>query len=169
MLSHLTHHFIPSRPVAKNPSPRRESCLNEPPAPLRDVRWEPPIPGSKWIRRQVVEHMPEPLSPLFEELYLREGLERSIDALMPILGMPDTLEQIMERPFFGTVNGYAYMRADVKMAYLTLLRAMAAGIPIAIMRLEILPALRFTSAMAHPTSSAAVVSNNPGESILSPT
>src|SRR5205085_3779985 len=44
-----------------------------PPAPLRDVRWEPPIPGSKWIRRQVVEHMPEPLSPLFAELYLREG------------------------------------------------------------------------------------------------
>src|SRR5690606_15708208 len=43
---------------------------NLPPAPLLDASWEPPIPGSAWVRRQVVEHMPEPLSTLFEELYL---------------------------------------------------------------------------------------------------
>src|SRR5215216_1274707 len=55
---------------------------NLPPAPLKDVRWEPPFPDSAWWRRQVVENLPEPLSPLFEELYLREGLELSIDALM---------------------------------------------------------------------------------------
>ena len=27
-----------------------------PPAPLGDVRWEPPLPGSAWWRRQVVEN-----------------------------------------------------------------------------------------------------------------
>jgi pyruvate,water dikinase len=100
-----------------------------PPAPLRDVTWEPPIPGSKWIRRQVVEHMPEPLSPLFEELYLREGLERSIDTLMPVLGMPDALEGVMDRPFFDTVNGYAYMRADTHIRVWTLLRYIGTAVP----------------------------------------
>ncbi|MGI5836592.1 MAG: PEP/pyruvate-binding domain-containing protein, partial [Chloroflexota bacterium] len=55
------------------------------PAPLRDVRWEPPTPGSGWIRRQVVENMPEPLSPLFAELYL-EGLERSAVAMQAAMG-----------------------------------------------------------------------------------
>jgi pyruvate,water dikinase len=87
-----------------------------PPAPLRDVRWEPPVPGSKWIRRQVVEHMPEPLSPLFDELYLHEGLDRSADSLMPVLGISGGLERIMDRPLFATVNGYAYMRADTKLS-----------------------------------------------------
>src|ERR671921_491591 len=50
--------------------------------PLKDVSWEPPFPDSAWWRRQVVENMPEPLSPLFDELYVREGLELSIDAMM---------------------------------------------------------------------------------------
>jgi phosphohistidine swiveling domain-containing protein len=100
-----------------------------PPAPLHDVRWEPPIPGSGWIRRQVVEHMPEPLSPLFDELYLREGLERSVDAILPVMDIPDLLDKIIERPLFTTVNGFAYMRADVKMAGLGLLRATLRGVP----------------------------------------
>ena len=55
---------------------------NLPPPPLEDVRWEPPFPDSAWWRRQVVENLPEPLSPLFDELYVREGLELSIDAMM---------------------------------------------------------------------------------------
>ena len=50
---------------------------NLPPAPLEEVRWDPSFPDSAWWRRQVVENMPEPLSPLFDELYLREGLELS--------------------------------------------------------------------------------------------
>ena len=59
---------------------------NLPPAPLRDVRWEPPQPGTVWMRRQVVEHMPEPLSPLFDELYVREGLDQSMDNLLKMMG-----------------------------------------------------------------------------------
>ncbi|MGH8903412.1 MAG: PEP/pyruvate-binding domain-containing protein, partial [Egibacteraceae bacterium] len=92
------------------------------------VAWDPPIPGSKWVRRQVVEHMPAPLSPLFEELYLREGLERPIDTLTRFLVGDSNfrLEDVVDRPFFATVNGFAYQRADYRLRLAmapTLLRA----------------------------------------------
>ena len=88
---------------------------NLPPAPLKEVRWEPPFPGSAWWRRQVVENMPEPLSPLFDELYLREGLELSIDAMMEFFRMTYfRVEDFVDRPLFTTINGYAYTRANYK-------------------------------------------------------
>jgi rifampicin phosphotransferase len=88
---------------------------NLPPEPLGDVRWEPPFPNSAWWRRQVVENMPEPLSPLFDELYLREGLELSIDAMMAFFRMTYfRVEDFVDRPLFTTVNGYAYTRANYK-------------------------------------------------------
>jgi phosphohistidine swiveling domain-containing protein len=88
---------------------------NLPPAPLKDVRWEPPFSGSAWWRRQVVENMPEPLSPLFDELYLREGLELSIDAMMEFFRMTYfRVEDFVDRPLFTTINGYAYTRANYK-------------------------------------------------------
>jgi phosphohistidine swiveling domain-containing protein len=94
--------LVQSRPITRLPPP-----------PLRDVRWNPPMPESVWIRRQVAENLPEPLSPLFEELYLRDGLERSLDALTAFLRMPYFhMEAIGGRPFFTTVNGYAYQRAS---------------------------------------------------------
>ena len=93
---------------------------NLPPPPPEDALWTPPIPGSAWWRRQVVENLPEPLSPLFDELYLREGLELSIDALMDFLGMTYLrIEDFMDRPIFATVNGYAYLRADYKLRWRT--------------------------------------------------
>lgn len=104
-----------------------------PPAPLLDVRWEPPVPGSKWIRRQVVEHMPEPLSPLFEELYLGDGLERSIDRVFETLHVPGAMSSFINRPIFGTVNGFAYQRADVRLGWsgtLALLRVTRTSIPV---------------------------------------
>src|SRR5215217_846641 len=85
---------------------------NLPSLPLGDVRWEPPVPGSVWWRRQVVENLPEPLSPLFDELYVREGLELSIDAVMAFFMPRFRLEDFADRPFFATVNGYAYSRAN---------------------------------------------------------
>jgi pyruvate,water dikinase len=94
-----------------------------PPAPLRDVRWEPPWPGSKWIRRQIVENMPEPLSPLFAELYLREGLERSIDVVFGWLFGPSSLfDEMIDRPLFATVNGYAYMGVNIHLTPVVVLR-----------------------------------------------
>ncbi len=91
---------------------------NLPPAPLEDVSWEPPFPGSAWWRRQVVENLPDPLSPLFDELYVREGLELSIDPFMAFFGMTYLrLEDFANRPFFTTVNGYAYSRANYKLRW----------------------------------------------------
>jgi len=85
------------------------------PPPPGDVHWDPPVPGSAWWRRQVVENLPEPLSPLFDELYLREGLELSIDDIMAFFGMTYlSLEDFADRPFFTTINGYAYSRANYK-------------------------------------------------------
>jgi rifampicin phosphotransferase len=93
---------------------------NLPPAPLKDVRWEPSFPDSAWWRRQVVENLPEPLSPLFDELYLREGLELSLDTLMVVFRWTSfRLEDITDRPFFTTVNGYAYSRANYKLNWRT--------------------------------------------------
>ena len=43
---------------------------NLPPPPLKDVRWEVTEPRAKLERDQVVEFMPGPLSPLFQDLYL---------------------------------------------------------------------------------------------------
>jgi rifampicin phosphotransferase len=103
---------------------------NLPPAPLGDVRWDPPFPGSVWWRRQVVENLPEPLSPLFDELYVREGLELSIDAVMAFFMPRFRLENFADRPFFATVNGYAYSRASYKLHWRVipmLLRAWVGG------------------------------------------
>ncbi len=86
------------------------------PAPLRDVRWEPPRPGSIWMRRQVVEHMPEPLSPLFDELYLQNGLDHSMETLTlymeDLSGIEIDLWSFIDPPFAATINGYAYSIAS---------------------------------------------------------
>jgi rifampicin phosphotransferase len=64
------------------------------------------------MRRQVVEHMPEPLSPLFDELYLEEGLGRSMDEMVDLMskisGVKFDMLEFIEPPFATTVNGYAY-------------------------------------------------------------
>ena len=79
-----------------------------PPAPLEDVRWESPIPGAKWVRRQVAENMPEPLSPLFDELYLREGMAIAMAKGMEMLGYSDIVKDTGLPPY-TTVNGFAYL------------------------------------------------------------
>ncbi len=109
---------------------------NLPPAPLRDVRWEPPRPGSIWMRRQVVEHMPEPLSPLFAELYLEEGLDRSVSELSTLMsdlaGFEFDMWDFVEPPFATTINGYAYSVASFDFRWRLvplLLRVYATAVP----------------------------------------
>jgi pyruvate,water dikinase len=85
-----------------------------------------------WIRRQVVENMPEPLSPLFAELYLHEGLDRSADAIYAALGVPSSVVRLVDRPLFTTVNGYAYMRGSIIFGWSAvpvLARAYVTGLP----------------------------------------
>ena len=67
-----------------------------------DVVWEPTAPARFVSRRQIVENMPEPISPLFEELYLTKGLESPRPKSLMVGG----------GPMFVTVNGYAYQRFD---------------------------------------------------------
>jgi pyruvate,water dikinase len=78
---------------------------NLPPQPIT-VSWEPEPPIQILARRQIVENIPDPCTPLFEELYLTEGLE--------------TVAKGKKRPslmvgggaLFVTLNGYAYQRFD---------------------------------------------------------
>ena len=79
---------------------------NLPVQPIKVV-WEPRPPANYVSRRQIVENMPDPICPLFEELYLTEGLESSKT------GKRESM-QVGGGPLFVTVNGYAYMRFDFK-------------------------------------------------------
>jgi hypothetical protein len=81
-----------------------------PSAPLTEVRWESPIPGTAWVRRHVAENMPEPLSPLFEEPYLKEGMELAMDIAGDMTGEKDLIVDA-GLPWYTTVNGYAYLCA----------------------------------------------------------
>ena len=48
---------------------------NLPPPPLRDIHWDPPEPGAYLSRSQLVEHIPDPVSPLFEDLHMNRSLQ----------------------------------------------------------------------------------------------
>lgn len=79
---------------------------NLPPDPPREVTW-PEIPGAQLLKRQVAENMPDPLSPLFEDLYLR--------AIFDTQTWPEGWEwkgrltrNWMKNFVVTTVNGYAY-------------------------------------------------------------
>ncbi|WP_281964166.1 PEP/pyruvate-binding domain-containing protein [Serinicoccus marinus] len=95
-----------------------------PPAPLRDVRWEPPVPGTVWMRRQVVEHMPGPLSPLFEELYLRRGLQQAMRELgqemASATGATFDFDEMVPQGFGRSINGFGYTTASFRMGWATL-------------------------------------------------
>jgi len=76
------------------------------PPPPQDVTW-PEIPGAQLMKRQVAENMPDPLSPLFEDLYLR--------GIYDTQKWPDDWEwngrltkNWMKNFVVSTVNGYAY-------------------------------------------------------------
>ncbi|MCY3841758.1 MAG: hypothetical protein OXH09_24460, partial [Gammaproteobacteria bacterium] len=86
--------------------PQSRPITNLPPPPPRDVTW-PEIPDAQLLKRQVAENMPDPLSPLFEDLYLR--------ALFDVQKWPEGWEwkgnktrNWMKNFVIVTVNGYAY-------------------------------------------------------------
>ncbi len=99
-------HLLQSRPITSLPT-----------APLLDVQWNPPSEKIRLVRRQVVENMPEPLSPLFEDLYLEAGLDHAIEKFLFELGVPFDIDDFIERPMFRTVNGYAYCMASYKIGW----------------------------------------------------
>lgn len=98
-----TLYLLQSRPITKLP-----------PQPLKDLKWEPPAPGATLLRRQIVENMPDPLSPLFDELYLDIGLQQGMDRSLVRAGAPHTIADMTNGNVHLTVNGYAYQRRDFK-------------------------------------------------------
>ena len=89
-------HLLQSRPIT-----------NLPVQPI-DIEWEVPEPATYVSRRQIVENMPDPISPLFEELYLTEGLESTRKGQSLMVG---------GGPMFIAVNGYAYQRFDFQIVH----------------------------------------------------
>ncbi len=98
-----TLYLLQSRPIT-----------NLPPPPLKDLKWEPPAPGATLLRRQIVENMPEPLSPLFDELYLEDALQQGMNRSLARMDAPHTIEDMTNGNVHLTVNGYAYQRRDFK-------------------------------------------------------
>ena len=78
---------------------------NLPPQPI-EVAWEPPPPAQILARRQIVENIPDPCTPLFDEMYLWVGLETRQD------GEPRASMMEGGGPMFISMHGYAYQRFD---------------------------------------------------------
>ena len=92
-----------------------------PAEPLKNVTWEPPTPNTIWMRRQIVEHMPDPLSPLFEDVYLHGGMAQTIEKLMNSFaqmgGARLNFDEMMPHGFADTINGYAYTTGSFTMTW----------------------------------------------------
>ena len=81
-----------------------------PPEPLENVRWDPPEPGAYLQRSQWVEHVPEPVSTLFEDLHMRRSLQEAWGRNLTRRGNHD-FEDTQPPACFRlttTVNGFAY-------------------------------------------------------------
>lgn len=79
---------------------------NLPLDPPKGVTW-PEIPGAQLLKRQVAENMPDPLSPLFEELYLR-GIFDSQNWPKGWEWKGNLTRNWLKNYNAVTVNGYAY-------------------------------------------------------------
>ncbi|MEE3373400.1 MAG: PEP/pyruvate-binding domain-containing protein, partial [Planctomycetota bacterium] len=84
-----------------------------PPPPLTDVSWDPPRQRDLLVRRQLVEHLPDPLSPLFADAYLSAGIDEGFsEFLAKFMDLSYNLyTQVLDGPLFLTVNGYGYQQA----------------------------------------------------------
>ncbi len=107
--------------------------------------------------------MPEPLSPLFDELYLQQGLDQSMDEMAIFLGDLSGIEidvwEFVDPPFAATINGYAYSIASFKFSWQLVpiaLRMYTSVLPKMIRHLvprwrdESLPAYRATASYGNP-------------------
>ena len=81
-----------------------------PPEPLRGVRWEPPEPGAYLQRSQWVEHVPDPVCTLFEDLHMRRSLQGAWGRNLTRRGNHDFEDTQPPASFVltTTVNGFAY-------------------------------------------------------------
>ncbi|UUL76174.1 DUF998 domain-containing protein [Pseudarthrobacter sp. Fe7] len=87
--------LLQSRPITALPEPAADT----------PTEWPVPYPKGLYFRASIVEHMPEPLSPLFADL-IDGSVSRSLSALMNQALGPGSLRD--GDVHFPTVNGYAY-------------------------------------------------------------
>ena len=92
---------------------------NLPPTPLQDVKWDLPDDVPPWspviAQRKLSEHIPGPVSPLFEDVYIDGAIHGVSQAMHEGFGMDS---QGYKGHF--TVNGYVYMgggRPPIKEMY----------------------------------------------------
>ena len=83
---------------------------NLPPEPLEDVRWDPPEPGAYLQRSQWVEHVPDPVCTLFEDLHMRRSLQEAWGRNLTRRRNHDFEDTQPPASFCltTTVNGFAY-------------------------------------------------------------
>ena len=83
---------------------------NLPPPPLVDVRWEAPEPSAFLARSQLVEHIPDPVSTLFEDLHMKISLQHYWGMNLVRNGGYHYLDTQPPACFIvqTTINGYAY-------------------------------------------------------------
>ena len=81
-----------------------------PPEPLEKVRWDPPEPGAYLQRSQWVEHVPDPVCTLFEDLHMRRSLQEAWGRNLTRRGNHDFEDTQRPASFCltTTVNGFAY-------------------------------------------------------------
>ena len=81
-----------------------------PPQPLKNVSWNPPTPDAYLARSQLVEHIPDPVSPLFEDLHMCQSLQEFWGRNLVRAGRHRFEDTQPPKSFVlqTTVNGYAY-------------------------------------------------------------
>ena len=85
---------------------------NLPPPPLTDVRWEAPEPSAFLARSQLVEHIPDPVSTLFEDMHMKISLQHYWGMNLVRNGGYQYVDTQPPACFIvqTTLNGYAYRR-----------------------------------------------------------
>ena len=80
------------------------------PEPLKAIRWDPPEPGAYLQRSQWVEHVPGPVSTLFEDLHMKRSLQVAWGSNLVRRGNHEFIDTQPPACFFltTTVNGFAY-------------------------------------------------------------
>jgi rifampicin phosphotransferase len=83
---------------------------NLPPPPLTDIVWQAPEPSAYLGRSQLVEHIPDPVSPMFEDLHMKSSLQHYWGMNLVANGGYDYVDTQPPASFFvqTTLNGYAY-------------------------------------------------------------
>ena len=92
-------HLLQSRPIT-----------NLPVQPI-EVDWTPKPPARYLVRKQIVDNLPDPLCPLFDELYLTQLGGKWWGASEQCPSGKSTM--VGGGPAFMSLNGYGYQRMDM--------------------------------------------------------